>query len=121
MMIELMKEALKAMERRNAVKDEGKIYLQKGIESLREAIAMAEFPTPEFIAREQKAVDLLREAHKLFTGLSFYHPAQWTGLTTVDICNLYSKTFKSLKNRATLQDYKIIVRAAEAELQDRNT
>ena len=121
MMIELMKEALQAMERRNAVNNDYKEYLNRGIESLRQAIAMAEFPTPEFINREKEAVDLLKQAHKLFTSLSFYHPTIWTGLTTNDINNLYSKTLKSLKNRPTFHDYKIIVRAAEAELQDRNT
>lgn len=121
MIIELMKEALQAMERRNAVKDEEKVYLQNGIQSLREAIAMAEFATPDFITRQEKAVALLQEAHKLFTSLSFYHPSRWAGLTTNDINNLYTKTYKSLQNRATFADYKIIVRAVEAELQDRNT
>ena len=62
MIIELMKEALEAMERRNSVREDYKVYLQRGINSLKQAIELAEHQTPEFNINNEKmnAIDYIK-------------------------------------------------------------
>lgn len=120
MIIELMKEALKAMERRNAVKDEEKVYLQRGINSLKQAIELAENQNPAFINKNEEVCNLLRQAHDMLSGSSSLKKLQWNELTSHEINSLYRQTYPDCQS-ATWNDHTIIVKSAEAKIMEKNT
>lgn len=121
MIIELMKEALEAMERRNSVREEYKVYLHRGIQSLKQAIELAERQTPEFNIKNEKIYDLIRQAHDLLDNTSISKKYEWKELSNNEIWNLYSRNYKYYSNNVKANDCEIIARAVEAKLKEKNT
>lgn len=121
MIIELMKEALEAMERRNSVREEYKVYLHCGIQSLKQAIELAERQTPEFNIKNEKIYDLIRQAHDLLDNTSISKKYEWKELSNNEIWNLYSRNYKYYSNNVKANDCEIIARAVEAKLKEKNT
>ena len=119
--IELMKEALQAMERRNAVGNEYKEYLNKGIKSLRQAIELAENQNPAFTNKSEEVCNLLKQAHDILSGSSSLKKLQWNELTTQEINNLYKKTYKDLQDDVQWNDHYKITKSIEAKLKEKNT
>ena len=120
MIIELMKEALQAMERRNAVGNEYKEYLNKGIKSLQQAIELAENQNPAFTNKSEEVCNLLRQAHDILSGSSSLRKLQWNELTSHEINSLYRKTYPDCET-VGWGDHTTIVKSVEAKIMEKNT
>lgn len=119
--IDLMKEALEAMERRNSRVGEGKKYLADGIKSLRRAIELAQSQNPEFTSKNEEVCNLLRQAHDMLSGSSTLKKLQWNELTNQEINNLYKKSYKYLRNDVTWDDHGVITKSIENKIKEKNT
>ena len=121
MIIELMKEALEAMERRNSCVGEFKGYMENGIKSLRFAIDLAENQKPSSFLRNEEVCNLLRQAHDILSDSCNMKKFQWNELTPQEINNLYKKTYKDLEDDVQWNDHYKITKSIEAKIKEKNT